>query len=148
MRYNRHERKLHKEAAVAEAMSGSGLYIYENRNEIGDLTLPKPTKTGMRIIGPKGKFQGDDYYMQYVRSGILRLIEILEPPVSNDTPVEEVIVEQKLILDQPETVTASGQVEHVVENPAKVLSEDTGKKKAKKSPVLLNEGPVGSVELV
>lgn len=140
MRYTKHEKKQHKEAAVAEAMSGSGLYIYENRDPNGELTLPKPTKTGTRIIGPKGRFQGDDYYMQYVRSGILRLIEILE------APVEEVIVEQKLILDQPETVTVNGQVEQIVENPAEVLSEDTGKKK--KKPVLLNEGPVGAVELV
>lgn len=135
-KFNKYEKKEVRKAAIASALAGGGRYIYENSNANADLTLPRPTKTGVRKVAPGGCFQGDDYYMQLVRSGMLRLVEILE------TKEEEAMNEQKLILEQPDTVTTEGTVEQVVVNkatPKKVVAETAEENNSQ--PVLLNETP-------
>jgi len=133
-KFNKYERKEVRKATIEAAMSGSGLYIYENSNSNAELTLPRPTHSGVRKVGPSQQFQGDSYYMQLVKTGMLRLVEVLQ------TPEEEAMTE-KLILEQPETVTQQGTVEHVVAKPAKKPINEV--KEAKKSqPVLLNENPI------
>jgi hypothetical protein len=72
-----------------------------------------------------------------VRSGFLRLIEELQSPESEKAAI---MSEQKLILDQPDTVTSSGKVEHVVDNaqPVQKINESD---KQPTPDVLINEAP-------
>lgn len=133
----RFEKSEQRATKLEEALAGSGLYLYENRSRHADLTLPRPTKSGLRVIGPKKQFQGDDYYMQLVRTGSLRLIKELQSPQQ-----EAAMKEEKLILDQPGTVTTAGPVEHVVQ-PAQPLPLSEGEAKGATPPdVLINENPV------
>lgn len=160
-KYNKYEKKAVRAANIAAAMSGSGLYVYENSSAHADLTLPRPTHSGVRKIGPRGtpssQFQGDDYYMQLVKTGMLRLIKVIQTPEEEAAALEQqereqaqealeeeqtLMEETKLIVDQPDRVTNKGKVEHVVQ-------KGTSKRKLNESgnqpqpDVLLNEGPGG-----
>jgi hypothetical protein len=135
-KFNKYEKKEVRAETMRTVQQGAGLYLFENRLN-GDLTLPRPTKSGVRIVGPKQQFQGDNYYMQMVRTGELRLIKEL---VSPERQQEQLMEEQKLILDQPERVTNKGQTEHVVDNstPRQKLNERNDEDQPD---VLLNESP-------
>lgn len=134
-KFTKYEAKEVRKEQLANAMHGEGLYLFKNSLN-AELTLPRPTKSGKRTVGPKQEFQGDNYYMQLVQQGHLRLIKVLQTPEQ-----ERQIMEQKLILDQPDTVTTKGKVEHVVdeETPKAKLNEADNQPD---SDVLLNEGPV------
>lgn len=150
-KFNKYEKKEIRSQALANALHGEGLYLFEN-NTKADLSLPRPTKSGLRAIGPKGgpkaQFQGDNYYMQLVRQGHLRLIKVLQTPeqeraLAEQEELNEATMSQdnKLILDQPDTFKQTGKVEHVVNKavPAQKLNEDDGQKQPD---VLLNESPI------
>ena len=145
-KFNKYERKENNRNQVQKAMHGEGLYLYEN-NTNADMTLPKPTNSGLRSVGPRQQFQGDNYYMSMVKVGHLRLIKELQSPAqertANDAVInEETIMEQqeKLILDQPETVTEQGQIEHV-QSPTTAQPLNESGDQPKKD-VLINESPV------
>lgn len=139
-KFSKLEKKEHKQHAVAEALSGAGTYLFVN-NTNADIKLPRATKSGLREIGPRAQFQGDDYYMQMVRTGELRLVKVLQTPEQElQTNLQEQNMSDKLILDQPDTITQHGKVEHVVApSPRQPLHEAGGQTPP---PVLLNEGPV------
>ena len=138
-KFNRYEKKEIRKAAIAAALAGAGRYIFENSNQNAELTLPRPTKTGVRKVAAGDQFQGDDYYMQYVKTGELRLIEVLQTAEEEETLMNE----NKLILDQPDIVTETGKVEHVVASPKMpVTPVNETAAQPKPAPVLLNEGPV------
>lgn len=109
-KFNRYEKKDIRREFIKSSLAGVGIYLYENASKAGELTLPRPTASGMRKIGPGQQFQGDDYYMMLVKSGDLRLIKVIQQFSEEEAPVAE-----KLILDQPETITEKGKIEHVVE---------------------------------
>ncbi len=136
---NKYEKKAWQHEKLENDMHGEGLYLYENHSE-ADMTLPRPTKSGLRSVGPKSQFQGDNYYMQMVRNGHLRLIKELQSPEQERAAREEAM-EDKLILDQPETITEHGEIEHVINanTPVQKLHEDDNQPQ---TDVLLNEGPV------
>jgi hypothetical protein len=139
--FTKHERKILQAANVKEAMAGEGMYLFEN-NTNADLALPRPTKSGCRSVGPKAQFQGDNYYMQLVQKGYLRLIKVLQTP--EQERATEVTMEQeneKLILDQPEIVTEHGEVEHVINADTPIQQLDEGDDQPKPD-VLLNESPI------
>lgn len=137
-KFNKYEKKEVQKQALAAAMHGEGLYLYEN-NTKADLTLPRPTKSGTRLLSPKARFQGDNYYMQMVRQGFLKLIEVLQTPEQqNQILKEESDMEEKLILDQPDIITEKGKVEHVVTSPNQQINESGSNKQQE---VLLNESP-------
>lgn len=141
-KFNKYEKKEVQAQQLANALHGEGLYLFRN-NTNADLALPRPTKSGLRSVGPKQEFQGDSYYMQLVRGGFLRLVKEIQSP-EQQKAVSEVKVEEKLLLDQPATVTQAGTVEHVVNKPAapaQKLNEQKGKQQPQQD-VLLNEGPV------
>ncbi len=147
-RFNKWERKENRAKELAKNMFGEGIYIFENVNN-ADLTLPRPTKAGVKRVGPKGRFQGDNYYMQMVRSHDLRLIEIIQTP---EAEREANMKEQKLILDQPDRVTNEGTIEQVVA-PGKAklhkLNDATEEKEKQKQPeVLITEDPMSGVEII
>jgi hypothetical protein len=135
-KFNKYEKHENRRQNIESAMSGSGMYLFEN-NSNADLTLPRPTHSGLRKIGPRQQFQADSYFLQMVRSGFLRLIEELQSPESEKAAI---MSEQKLILDQPDTVTSSGKVEHVVDNaqPVQKINESD---KQPTPDVLINEAP-------
>jgi len=147
-KFNRYEKKENKAHNVREALSGGGVYLYQNSNAKAELTLPRPTKSGMRVIKPGAQFQGDDYYMQLVKTGMLRLVEVLQTAeqekaeqVKQDQGEQTMNESQQLLLDQPDTVTHAGPVEHVVKGDVtqKKVNEQAN---ASQVPVLLNESPV------
>lgn len=152
-KFNKYEKKEIKSQILANALHGEGMYLFEN-NTKADLTLPRPTKSGLRSVGPKGtknsQFQGDDYYMQLVRAGHLRLIKVLQTPEQERALAEQELNEatmsedNKLILDQPDTYKNEGKVEHIVPKttPVQKLNEAGDQKKPD---VLLNESPDGFV---
>lgn len=122
-------------------LSGDGHYIYENRTT-GYLTLPKPAKDGRKVIPPSGRFEGDSYFMSLVRQphNLLKYIDQVKQ--------EEAVSDKKLILDQPDMVTAKGTVEHVVDDNAPIQRINDSVDNGKKPDVLLNEGPVDGVEII
>lgn len=141
-KFTKNEKKQVQAENLANALHGEGLYLFENKSQTSEITLPRPTRSGRRAVGPKEQFQGDNYYMQMVRSGELRLIKELQSPAQEREAMEQ--KEEKLILDQPETVTNKGKVEQVVdkETPEQKLHEgDNDQQKD----VLLNESPDGFV---
>ncbi len=141
IKLNKLERRANRAAMMKEAMSGEGLYVYAN-NTKGELDLPKSTASGKKRVMPGEQFQGDNYFMQLVRSHDLRFIrEIISPEQERQQ-----MAEQKLLLDQPDRVTNQGHVEHVVENPKKQLNEGQPNKEQK--PVLLTEDPMDGVEIL
>jgi hypothetical protein len=142
-KFNKLEKKEVRSQMLENALKGEGLYLYRNSTN-ADLNLPKPTNSGVRVVGPKKEFQGDNYYMQLVRAGLLTLVKELQSPnVQENVEVlkEEKMSEEKLILDQPDTVTAEGKVEHVVSKKKKKLNE-TKSTEEQQPDVLLNEGPI------
>jgi hypothetical protein len=139
-KFNKYEKKANQHQHLVDSLKGSGKYRYQNSSNNAELTLPRPTASGLRKVGPGAKFLGDDYYMQLVRTGELRLIEVLQTPEQEKAVMDQ----EKLILEQPETVTVAGPVEQVVvqKSPprAKPLRE-TQSAPSPEAPALLNEGP-------
>ncbi len=149
-KFNKYEKKEVRKEILANALHGEGLYLFRN-NSGGDLTLPRPTKSGIRIVDKGKEFQGDNYYMQFVKTGLLRLVKELQSPESEQNQELQELNEantnmsDKLILDQPDTVTQHGKIEHVVDSngaPAQKLNERNDESKPD---VLLNEQPDGFV---
>jgi hypothetical protein len=155
MRYspklNRMERRLANKEKLANKLSGKGVYVYEN-NTAGDLKLPKPTASGVREIGPKKRFQGDSYYMQLVGPpmNLLRLVEVISPENPADKPKENAMSGEKLILDQPDTITTRGKVEHFVDDtlPKAQPLNDANDPAKPAAEVLLNEQPLAGLEII
>lgn len=130
------ERAQVRQEKLKNVLHGEGKYIFQN-NTSGELTLPKEPLEGSRQIPKNGKFLGDSYFLQMVRSHDLRLIE-------------EITMENKLITEQPPTVTHGGIVELVqpeqANSKAKKLNEQVPEDE--KKTVLLTEDPLGGVVIV
>ena len=135
-RKNRAQKREENKQFLLKKLSGKGLYIYRN-NTKGTLMLPKSSADGKKEIPANGTFRGDDYFMQYVKSHELILVEVLER--SNETM-------EKLILDQPDTVTERGKVEHVTPPEGKKLNEVPEEEKQKE--VLINDECLDGVEII
>ena len=133
----RQRRELQREK-VKSSLLGTGLYIYEN-NTSGDLSLPKATASGQRTVGPRGRFQGDSYFKQWVGppNNLLRFIDEV-------IPAKEQTMEKKLILDQPDVITPHGKAENkmpeapIHDNNIPTPGQD----------VLINEEPLDGVEII
>jgi hypothetical protein len=67
-KFNRYERKQIQQDKIAQSLMGYGLFVYKNPSRTGTLTLPKPTASGRRTIGPGEEFQGDSYFMNLVQT--------------------------------------------------------------------------------
>ena len=137
-KFNKFEKKEVQAQQLANALHGEGLYLYRNSTD-ADLALPRPTKSGLRSVGPRAEFQGDNYYMQMVRNGFLRLVKEIQSP-EQQRAANEVTMQEKLILDQPDIVKQDGKVEHVLVQPQQKLNENKGGQQ-KQPDVLINESP-------
>jgi hypothetical protein len=136
-KFNKYEKKEIQHKMLEAAMAGSGIYIYQNSSNNGELKLPRPTKSGLREVDPGAQFQGDDYYMQMVLRGELRYIRTIQTP---EQEKEAQMLEQKLIVEQPDQVKATGTVEQVVApTPTRPMTEADN---APQPDVLLVETPL------
>lgn len=144
-KFNKLQRREQRAAMLKKALSGKGLFVYRNRTS-GDLSLPKPTTSGQRVILKGAEWEGDDYYMAMVPQEAI-LVRIIQTPQEQKEAEEKMIMEEKLILDQPETVTQEGQVEQVVAEPEEEVLTET----PEDSPtidVLINENPMDGIEII
>jgi len=122
------------------------LHIFENHHNY-DLKLPKPSHKGFTLINSKKQFLADKSFLEYVKNGMIRYIGPYQK--------EEVIVENKLICEQPPTVTTQGKVENFVVQP-KVYKNTCGKAKIisdnnlneETTDVLLCESPSDGIMIV
>lgn len=142
MKLNKYESREYRHKKMERATKGSGLYVYRNHNN-ATLMLPKPLADGTKTISPGAEFQGDSYFMEMVRTNQIRLVRTL-------IQEQQTVQEEKLILDQPDTVTTEGKVEHVAVRPeVKPLNETPCEQKCNESQeVLLNEDPVDGVDFL
>ena len=67
MKLNKYEAREYRKKKLTRALKGEGLYVYRNTSS-GDLMLPKPTATGQRTVIKDAEFQGDNYFMDGVRT--------------------------------------------------------------------------------
>ena len=149
---NKMQRAADRRDQLAYRLHGEGLYIFKN-NTKGSLILPKPASGGQKTIEPGEEFEGDNYFMSLVQTNSLRLVrELISPEQERQKNMlnENTLNEEKLILDQPPTVTDKGAVEHVIADPAEKQVENIheGKPSEKKSEVLLNEDPLDGVTIL
>ena len=107
-KFNKFEKKEVRAQMIENALHGEGMYLYRN-NTNADLTLPRPTKSGIRSVGKGKEFQGDNYYIQLVKQGLLRLVKELQSPNHEKITELEAKMEEKLILDQPDIVKDQGE---------------------------------------
>ena len=174
LRTNRRKTKYEKMAEKKELLTyhlkGRGLFRFRNRNN-ATLELPKPgisvvTGESVTVIGPvdprvpgSGEWEGDDYFMQMLtppnRDAIL-VKTIRAPDEDKEEIIEESVKEEatemqdekKLILDQPDQVTADGPVEHVVpQEETKPLNENKPSPKEQVE-ILLTEDPMDGLEIL
>jgi len=139
-RVNRFERQQRNREKLKLSLSGTGLYVYRN-NSHGTLMLPKPAADGKRHIGVNETFQGDSYFMDFVKRHELILVEVISEGNTMNA--------EKLILDQPDQVTTKGTVEHVVQpQPVKPLNETTPHDPTQGKDVLITEDPLDGVEII
>jgi len=126
------------------ALKGDGEYLFVN-NTRGDLTLEKPPIKGRNPVPIGQTFVGDNYFLKLMRSGDIRLIEVLKPAECERT---EIMTDQKLILDQPNRFTNQGQTEHVVpeDKGVKSLIENHPHKPIVDK--LITEDPLEGVEIL
>jgi hypothetical protein len=120
-------------------MNNIELHIFENHHNY-DLMLPRPAHKNLTIVKPKSKFFAEKDFQEYVKVGMIRYIGPYKK--------EEVLVESKLILDQPNIVTTEGTVEHVATGQTckkKVLKEGEGEKLDE---VLLVESPSAGIKII
>ncbi|MHA2043395.1 MAG: hypothetical protein ACW99G_01300 [Candidatus Thorarchaeota archaeon] len=130
---------------------GTGLFVFRNKND-STLELSKESADGRKHIGPKQEFHGDSYFMNLLGKE-LTLVRTIEPQANTmGTETKEGIMnegqitEEKLILDQPATVTTEGTIERVVSEqpPVKKLNET----QSEQQDILLCEDPLEGVEIL
>jgi hypothetical protein len=137
---NRYEKEAHRQEKMSTALQGHGMYIFENISN-GDLWLPKPDANGSKgPVPPGGKWKGDDYFHQLVKNRDAKISEILISPQVQ----QEQIMQEKLLVDQPDRVTDEGVVEQIL--PKQTLNEvspppTSGEK-------LINEDPLDGVSIL
>lgn len=139
---NRYQSEPMKRRTVEQIQHGEGLFVFRNRLN-GTLTLPKPTKSGIKTVPPNGEWQGDNYYLGLVKTNEATLVRTILTP---EQTKEMAMNEEKLILDQPDTVTAEGTVENVVKQEPQKLNEASPNDP--KKDVLLTEDPMDGVEII
>lgn len=145
MKLSKLESREYRKKKMERAIQGEGLYIFRNKTP-GDLMLPKPAEGGVRTVPSGQEFQGDSYFMCLVKTNQCSLVQELVSPQQT----KEQKMQEKLLLDQPEQITAAGQVEHVVaKEPQQVpLNEVPVATETPTTDVLLTEDPLDGVDII
>ena len=135
------ERTIEKKRIIAHRQHGDGVYLYRNRNKNAQLELPKPSNDGRKWVEPNGTWEGDSYFMSMIPREAVLVKTISEPKK------EDVNMEERLILDQPDQVTKTGKVEHKVAEDLPI-NETAPEGKAEESERLLTEDPLAGVTII
>lgn len=77
-RMTRVEKKEFLKKSAQDALRGSGRFVFQNRLST-DFTMPKAHFGKKTMVHAGEKFEGDSYFMQFVKTGELRLVSIIEP---------------------------------------------------------------------
>lgn len=135
------ERVEQKRKALEYHQSGTGMYLYRNRSSVASLELPKVSADGKRWVAPGETWKGDSYYMSLIpREAVL--VESLCQENKEESKMHD-----KLILDQPEQVTASGRVEHTVVGEELPMNE-AAPQETKTKERLITEDPLAGVTII
>lgn len=121
------------------------IYIFRNHKECS-LILPKESLDGKKEVFPGETWKGDSYFLDNTVNK-LHLAVVVEECVSSIKKAEEQIMEEKLILDQPATVTTKGIVEQVVVNDMVQLNEANPDEEKSTGEKLICESPISGIEL-
>lgn len=124
-------KEIKEEVVAAPAPAGEKEYVFQNRFR-EDLHLPHASKEGLVIVPPLGEFTGDERYFSLMREGRVKLVK------------EVNAMENKLMTEQPPTVTHQGKVEYVVDDNGQQLTEQKKKEQEK----LLAEKTLEGVKLL
>ena len=106
-------RRAEQKKTIEEKLKGSGIYIYEN-NTNADFALPRPTEKGLKIVGPNQRFEGDSYYLTFVKPpfNFLKLIDVKNdsnenfnknesfPPIAQEGVKSECIIQETSNIEQ------------------------------------------------
>lgn len=163
------QQKLASEPKPVVAPQYTGRYIYQNRSKTATLALPQlpdPNSSNRQYSGqiflkPSEKFEGNSYYHQFLQTGELLLIDVLEEkiePIPTPEPTvlqentQETNMDKKLILDQPDSVTADGKVEYTIPDNLKTAAKKSNKSKTEtvdhSKDTLLVEDPMAGIEIL
>jgi hypothetical protein len=140
-RFTRQEKRKNQENQMKRALSGTGSYIFEN-NTKGSLNLPKAGLDGKKHLRVKEQFNGDSYFLSYVGPPTF-MIRLISGPLPAEQPqvLKENVMEKKLLVDQPDTFTTQGKVEHVVQETPKQKLNDSNQSNEQPKDILLVENP-------
>lgn len=143
---NKLQERLKKIQGINSLVSGKGEYIYKN-NTKGTLILSKESLDGKKNIPIGGTWRGDDHYMYLFKSNDALLIET----ISDSNNQKESNMENKLILDQPETFTTKGAVEQVEigkDSVAKLNEVVPNENLEDEKEKLINEDPMDGIQII
>ncbi len=173
-RVSRYESNSARQAKIDFHQHGEGHFVFQNITK-GTITLPKPAVDGSKYVLPGAMFEGDSYFVKaLVRPNLARLVReikteiappvidviveaVVEPSAILNENKEDTMNESKLLLDQPDTITQKGKVEHVVVDntpKAKKLNEQQKKKPTKEeleaasAETLLLDGAIEGVQIL
>jgi len=140
---NRLERSEQKRKTVEYHQAGTGMYLFRNRSSVASLELPKVSADGKKWVEPGKTWRGDSYYLTMVPKEAVLVESLCEEAK------EEVKMNDKLILDQPDQITSGGRVEHAVADESIRIDEtapreDTPKKRER----LITEDPLAGVTII
>jgi hypothetical protein len=138
---SRIERNQAKKEYIEYHQKGEGLYLFKNRSNVASLELPKISSEGKKWIEPNGTWQGDSYFFKMIPREAILVKTISEPK-------KEEIMENKLLLDQPDQVTTKGKIEHVVPESELQLNENPVEKQTETKEKLLTEDPLAGVTIL
>lgn len=135
------ERNQVKKEYIEYHQKGEGLYLFKNRSNIASLDLPKVSADGKKWVGPNETWKGDSYFFKLMPKEAILVETISEPKKEN-------VMENKLLLDQPDQVTQKGKIEHVISEPAIALNENPETKQEEIKDTLLTEDPLAGVTIL
>lgn len=135
------ERNQLKKEYIEYHQKGEGLYLFKNRSNIASLDLPKMSADGKKWVGPNETWKGDNYFFKLIPKEAILIETISEPKKEN-------VMENKLLLDQPDQVTQKGKIEHVVTEPTLSLNENPNNSQEEIKDKLFTEDPLAGVTII
>lgn len=138
---NKLERTDQRRKAMEYHQAGSGMFLFRNRSSVASLELPKASADGKKWVQPGQTWKGDSYFLSMVPREAVLVETLSEQKKEENMP-------EKLILDQPDQVTASGKVEHAVARDDLPINETTPHEDKPGKEKLLTEDPLAGVTII
>lgn len=126
MKYSKRKSKKEK---LKNLMEGAGVFVYENNTD-ADLSLPKPSIEGFKLIGPRKRFKGDSYFMSLVKTPIC-LLRLIEEVKDEEIKTEDIVKDEEVLKNIPETIKEEEKKETKLINNKRKAKKKKKTKKAK-----------------